>query len=347
MHLVGLGSPAQLWRRWVLLAAGHAALGRPGCEIQRHDGCGHLEDDAGRWLRMRRLAGNRAILWGHDPDDAVSAGLEADLLDSAPDWAYDADRAQSDSAWREVGHLAWHAHGSWSSTPDQLSAGTEALLSTVGTDEALHSWWRATWPDASDDQLAVVLRKPEATALAAVVGGAAASRAARQVGLGRSWAGHQLSDTAASHLRAQIYAQMRSADELVDRGHPKRPTLLRQWARVNLAGTPFRHAICAVGAGSAPLLVGSVDNDGLRKEGKRSLENVLNELRMLETDEQSGAWLFVKVSCDGRSVAMDRRYDGWPGWYLAPAAGPSLAGLHLEMAQRAPDWRPPWSTLLP
>ncbi|MDQ6641053.1 MAG: hypothetical protein M3Y66_00970, partial [Actinomycetota bacterium] len=135
--------------------------------------------------------------------------------------------------------------------------------------------------------------------------------------------------------------------ELTDRGHPKRPTLLRQWARVNVTGQPFRHAVCAVGPGSSPVFVRAAKNTGLSEPDIRSLDNVLNELRMLETDEQSGAWLFARVSCDGRSVELDRRYDTWPGWYVAPGAGPAFLGLQHEMAQRSPRWRPAWSTLLP
>lgn len=295
---------------------------------------------------MRRLAGNRAILWTHHPHLEVGESVEHVLLDSAPDWAYDAERAV---AWRDdaVGHLAWFAHGSWSSAPGPLPAAAQALLATIRTDETLAEWWRATWPEASDDRLDVVLQEPEATALAAVVGAAAASRAARQVALGRGWVGHSISDAATGQLRTQIYAQMRGGDELSDRGHPGRPTLLRQWARVNVDGLPFRHAICAVGAGSSPVFVRAANNTGLPDAGMLSLDNVLGELRMIETDEQSGAWLFARVAGDGRSVQLDRRYDTWPGWYVAPGQGPSLAGLHHEMAQRSPHWRPAWSSLLP
>lgn len=295
---------------------------------------------------MRRLGGNRAIVWSHHAGVEVGERLESELLDSAPDWAYDADRAVT---WREdaVGHLGWFAHASWSSAPGALPAGSEALLAPIASDERIRAWWRSAWPDASDDQLDVVLQQPEATALAAVVGAAAASRAARQVGLGRTWVEHQMSDAAAVHLRAQIYAQMHGALELSDRGHPKRPSLLRQWARVNVSGLPFRHAISAVGPGSTPAFVRAANNTGLDESGMRSLDNVLHELRMLETDEHSGAWLFARVSCDGRSIELDRRYDTWPSWYVAPGPGPALSGLHQEMAQRRPRWRPAWSTLLP
>jgi hypothetical protein len=167
------------------------------------------------------------------------------------------------------------------------------------------------------------------------------------VSLGRGWAEHQISDAATAHLRAQIYAQMRGAEELADRGHPRRPTLLRQWARVNVDGLPFRHAICSVGPGSSPVFTHAANNAGLGSAAIRSLDNVLGELRMAETGELSGAWLFARVGCDGRSIELDRRYDSWPGWYVAAGSSPTLAGLHHEMTQRSPRWRPAWSTLLP
>ncbi len=72
MELHTLGPPHQVWRRWVLLAAGHAAAQRAGFEIRLSDGCGLLEDGAA-WLRMRRLVGNRAVIWGHHHDLALDS----------------------------------------------------------------------------------------------------------------------------------------------------------------------------------------------------------------------------------------------------------------------------------
>ena len=344
MDLEGLGNPAALWRRWVLYAAGRAALGEGGCEIRRTDSCGHLDDGGDAWLRMRRFGGNRAVLWGHHPRLRIDGSFRDELLDTAPDWAYDVDSAH---AIRSVGFVGWYAHGSWSSVPARLPAEIGSLLAPVASDEVLRAWWRSTWPDASDERLAAVLDRPEGTTLAAVVGAAAAARAEKQVGLGRAWAGRPLSDTATAHLRQQIHLQMRSSEELGDRGHPARPTLLRQWARVHLTGAPFRHGVCAVGVEQGAAFVASATDNGLTEPALRALDNVLMELRMLETDERSGAWMFARVASDGRSVDLDRSYDTWPAWYVPPGPGPTMSSLHAEMDQRSPEWRPPWASLLP
>ena len=343
MDLQELGAPAALWRRWVLLAAGRAALGARGCEIRRHDSCAHLGDGAA-WLRMRRLGGNRAVLWGHHPDLKPDSSLRDELLDTAPDWSYDVDSAH---AVRDVGFLGWYAHGSWSSVPATMPTEIGAMLAPIACDDVLARWWHTTWPDATDDLVAAALERPEGPTLASVVGAAAALRAGKQVALGRQWAGHPLSDTATAHLREQIHLQMHSSRELGDRGHPSRPALLRQWAQVNLTGASFRHAVCALGVEHGGGFVPSSTDAGLGQAEQRSLDNVLMELRMTETDEKSGAWLFARITGDGRSAQVERAYDTWPDWYVAPAAGPTMSSLHAEMDQRAPTWRPAWARLLP
>jgi len=343
VNLQELGAPAALWRRWVLLAAGRAALGDHTCEIRRQDSCAHLGEGAA-WLRMRRLAGNRAVLWGHHPDLKPDVSLRDELLDTAPDWSYDVDSAH---AVRDVGFLGWYAHSSWSSVPSHMPDEIGAMLAPIASDAVLAEWWRTTWPDATDAHLAAVLQRPDGPTLSAVVGAAAATRAGKQVARGRDWAGRPLSATATAHLRQQIHLQMRSSVELGDRGHPARPALLRQWAHVNLTGAPFRHAVCAVGVEQGGAFVRSATNSGLADAEQRSLDNVLMELRMTETDEKSGAWLFARITSDGRSATVERAYDTWPAWYVAPAAGPTMSALHAEMEQRAPGWRPAWAGLLP
>jgi hypothetical protein len=343
VNLGDLGTPAQLWRRWVLMSAGHAALELPGFEIRRSDGCAHLEDGSA-WLRMRRLAGNRAVIWGHHPDVPPDQEFHDDLLDNAPDWSYEVDSAH---AVRDVAFLGWYAHGSWSSVPGSVPSPVARLLAPLGSDDQVAHWWRTSWPDASPDQLDALLRDPESTSLAPVVGSVGAGRAGRQIGLGRAWSTRSLSDAATAHLRSQIHLQMRSSLEIADRGHPARPALLRQWARINVSGTRFRYAVCAASTGSAPSFVPALSNNGLPEAEARSLENVLMELRMTETDPKNGAWLFAKVTGDGRTVSIDRSFDTWPAWYVSPGAGPTMAALHAEMVQRAPKWRPSWSTLIP
>ena len=215
------------------------------------------------------------------------------------------------------------------------------MLEPSRSDEVLADWWRTTWPDATAERLAAVLEGPEGPALAAVVGAASATRAGKQVALGRAWAGHPLSATATAHLREQIHLQMRSSPELGDRGHPARPALLRQWARVNLDRRPV--PACRVRRGRRArrrVRRRRRPTTGLADAEQRSIDNVLMELRMTETDEKSGAWLFARVTSDGRSAEVDRAYDTWPAWYVAPAAGPTMSALHAEMDQRAPDVAP-------
>ncbi|WP_147455958.1 hypothetical protein [Nocardioides mangrovicus] len=334
-----LGTPAQLWRRWLLLAAGHAAAGSDGVEI-RADGSGRLrtQDGAG-WLRMRRLAGNRAVLWAHHPCLAAGSGFREEMVDRAPDWSYDLDSAY---AAQHVGFLAWYAHGSWNSVPQPAPAAALGLLEPVASDEAVSAWWRSTWPAAEPDDLAAALVDPDRSTLAAVMGTRAAARAVRTLGLGEVWATRRLSDTATAHLRSQIHAQMHAAAELGGRDEVARPNLLRQWSRVNVAR--FRHTVCAVG--SATGFVHGADDVGLDDAQARSLDNVLLELRLAETDQKAGAWLFARVVGDGRSVTLERAYDGWPAWYRS-STGPSMSALVTEMDQRAPLWQPDWARLLP
>lgn len=342
MDLRDLGTATRLWRRWVLLAAGHAALDRPGFEIRRSDGCGHLEDGRGAWLRMRRLGGHRAVIWGHHPAQRPDPGFGTAVLDNAPDWAYEVDSAHGT---RNVGFVGWFAHGSWSCVPTQVPDEVAGLLAPIADDEVVTQWWHHTWPEAKESSVAAAVGQPDGPALAAVVGAAAAARAVRQVSLGSGWVGHQISDTATAHLRAAIHQQMRTGSEIGDRDRPARPPLLRQWARVNLTGATFRHAVCAVS--TTPELVAAANDTGLTEPGRRSLDNVLRELRTAETDEESGAWLFARVTGEGRGVRLERAYDSWPAWYVASGTGPTMGGLHAEMTQRAARWRPQWASLLP
>ncbi|WP_188780626.1 hypothetical protein [Marmoricola endophyticus] len=342
MDLGTLGPPATLWRRWTLLAADHAARGEPGAEVRRSDGCAHLDGPDGAWLRMRRLVGDRAVLWGHHPGLVSDARFTDEMRDSAPDWAWDPDTAH---AQRQIGFLAWHAHGQWWSVPNAVPAPVGTMLAPVSSDEALVERWGGLWPTADSRSLRALLQEPDRTGFERLVGAPGAGRAVRQVELGASWSDHRLSGTATANLRAQVHAQMRVSLELTDRGHPPRPPLLRQWARVHGRGTPLRHTVCALGTGRGHGLAAAGDDNGLTEAQLRTLDNVLVELRMAETDSHSGAWLFAQVTGDGRTVRMERAYDTWPAWYDGP--GPAMADLHSEMTERSPAWRPRWSGLLP
>ena len=68
-----------------------------------------------------------------------------------------------------------------------------------------------------------------------------------------------------------------------------------------------------------------------------------------EASTESGAWLFARVTFDGTLISFDRAFDSWPEWYrvVNPSEGPGLEDLAWEMGQRAEQWRPTWSRLLP
>jgi hypothetical protein len=90
-------------------------------------------------------------------------------------------------------------------------------------------------------------------------------------------------------------------------------------------------------------------NTRLPAASERSLTNVLSTLHREEATEESGAWLFARVTSDGVVVRFDRAFDSWPEWYQVHHAnqGPSLDDLAWEMAQRAHEWQPAWASLLP
>ena len=330
----------QLWRQWVLLAAGHEALGQPGCRL-RSDNAGEtvaeLYDDRGRWVRMRRIGADRAVVWS-----SGTQGLDPDTLwDDTPDWAVDDDTAER-WAREAVGSVAWFAHGSWAcvgAIDDEPTALLEPALSYAG----LAGWWGGAVPDVPLDRLDAALAAPNTDALSDVLDPDAARAVARVRRAGGSSA--TLSKAARVYLREEIYAQMRSSVEIGERGHPKRPVLLRQWAEVNTP-LPFRCAVYAEPDGEGTVLIRAADNAGLRKPEVASLHNVLRELRAEETSADSGAWLFARVTCDGRHVTLQRSYDSWPSWF-ASRLEPGLGALGGEMERRTPSWRPAWASLLP
>ena len=76
---------------------------------------------------------------------------------------------------------------------------------------------------------------------------------------------------------------------------------------------------------------------------------MLRSLHGEEAGDDSGAWLFARVTSDGVVVTFDRAFDSWPEWYRTThgSQGPTLEDLAWEMEQRKPHWRPAWASLLP
>lgn len=332
----------QLWRQWVLLAAGHEALRRTGCRLLA-DSSGatlaELYDDGGRWLRMRRVGSDRAVVWGRDGKSALSGDL---LADEAPDWAVDDDTA---ARWAAdgVSTVAWFRHGEWTEVAACPSDAAD-LLAPALSYAGLQEWWSGAVPGVPAKVLSQALALPNTESLSDVLDPGAVQAALaviRQAGRSRT----QLSRATGVYLREEIYAQMRASSELGVRTAPKRPVLLRQWAKVNATSLPFRCAVYAESTPDGTTLAPADDNAGLGEPQSASLHNVLRELRADEAGE-AGAWLFARVISDGRQVSMERAFDSWPGWFRTRIK-PSLTSLAAEMERRTPRWRPPWAHLLP
>ena len=124
----------------------------------------------------------------------------------------------------------------------------------------------------------------------------------------------------------------------IDRELMQRPPILVQWSRANGPGIPFEYAVMAVRGRMIPSPV----NSRLPTHVVRSLTNVLRTLHQEEASEESGAWLFARVTSDGVVVRFERAFDSWPPWYQVrhTSQGPSLEDLAWEMAQRTPALAP-------
>lgn len=300
-------SADDLWWSWAVIAT------RPdqpeGIQV------GLIEDDhvltvdhGDSWLRMQRLTGGRALLWGRTKQPPTE---EVDVLADAPDWA------SSDAVWRSTNHqapefLAWYAHDEWdSNSPGDAwedSLHLFDIMRTADRDEV-----RAARAGETD----VPLLK------------AAAGRA-------------NLSSQGAlrKRIRTQIHQQMRDAAE-VPRDLPPRPMMLERWRRVSQPAFAFFHVVAAREGTVVPLST----VPSLPREIWTSLTNVLQHLYQVESGEDSGAWLLARVAYDGQRITLDRAFDSLPVWF--DGKGPRLAVLTWEMRQRTSSWRPGWSRLLP
>jgi hypothetical protein len=311
-----------LWWSWVGLAALHRAVGNDACTFDADQLLLSLESQGG-WLRMQRTHGSRTVLWGRSqlaPDSALDARR------GAPDWALSEATEE-----RRPTFLAWHAHSEWdSSALGQDEGALQLLRSLLTVDPRIVSLGRRGLLTA--DELAAYAHG-EHLEEAAEIARQAARTAPRTSG-GSVW----------SRLRDQIHGQMRDTDD-VDRELMQRPPILVQWSRASGPGVPFEYDVMAVRGSVIP----SPLNPRLADHVVTSLGNVLSTLHREEASEESGAWLFGRVTSDGVVIRFERAFDGWPPWYQVrhSSQGPSLDDLAWEMAQRTPQWRPPWASLLP
>jgi hypothetical protein len=312
-----------LWWSWVVLAALHRAVGNDACRFSAKDMVLALDSDDGSWLRMQRTHGSRMVLWGRS---AMAPPSPPDARRGVPDWAL-SDATEE----RRPTFLAWHAHGEWDTSSPCHDEGAIHLLRPLLT---------------VDPRIVALSRDGRLTPaeLAAYAHGEHLEEAAEIARLASSLAPRTSRGSVRSRLRDQIHDQMRDTED-VDRELMQRPPVLVQWSRANGPGVPFEYAVMVV----RDRIVPSPVNSPLRLPVVRTLTNVLRSLHEEEASEESGAWLFARVTSDGVVVRFDRAFDSWPAWYQVrhSSQGPSLEGLSWEMAQRAPSWRPAWASLLP
>lgn len=320
-----LPHPEDLWWSWTVAAAGQAARGEDGIGLDTAEHVLRLATRDGSWVRMQRFRGGRAVLWGRwtdSSDDATTRSM--DPLGGVPAWALsDAVIADAD----EIGFLAWWRRGEWDTSTPVDDPGSVRLLQSV----------------LSSDPKAVRLARHGEPALTDYLPEGDHDAAMDLVGRARSCAEPATQRTIRTLLLDQIHQQMRQTRE-VGRMLTARPPVLVQWSRVHRLRLPFEYAVRTERVNLIPGLgVGR-----LPEPATASLHNVLRRLYAEEAGEESGAWLFARVTYDGATIAFDRAFDSWPGWFeTVDDPGPGLPLLRWEMEQRSPEWRPAWASLLP
>jgi hypothetical protein len=318
-----LPAAEDLWWSWVVLAALHRAVGNDACRFRSKDLLLALDAQDGSWLRMQKTQGSRSVLWGRS---ALAPESPPDARRGAPDWALSEATDE-----RLPTFLAWHAHGEWDTSAPCDDVGAVHLLRPLLT---------------VDPRIVTLGREGRLTPdeLAVYAHGEHLEEAAEIARLAAVTAPRTSHGTVRSRLRDQIHGQMRDTED-VDRELMQRPPILVQWSRASGPGVPFEYAVMAVQGRIIP----SLANSPLPAHVVRSLTNVLRTLHQEEAGEESGAWLFARVTSDGVVVRFERAFDSWPAWYQVrhTSQGPSLDDLAWEMAQRTPTWRPAWASLLP
>ena len=312
-----------LWWSWVVLAAMHGADDHETCRFDPHRLLLCLDNADGSWLRLQRTHGRRLVLWGRS---AIASGSATDARRGAPDWAL-----SEATEGRVPTFFAWHVRGEWDASTAYDDEGALQLLRPVLTvDPRAVGQIRAG--AVSPETMPSSVEEEQLEEARALVTAARADAPARPGG--STW----------SRLRDQIHGQMRDAEE-TERMLMQRPPALVQWSRINGPGVPFEYAVLVTRHGTTP----APTNTALPEAVESTLTNVLLGLHSDEASEDSGAWLFARVTSDGVVVRFDRAFDSWPGWYQVHHAdeGPSLEDLSWEMSQRGPQWRPAWASLLP
>jgi hypothetical protein len=303
-------SADDLWWSWAVVASRAGPSADVKVSLDEHQHVLRLDHGDG-WLRMQRMRGGRALLWGRTSDSPVPLRRSPDdVLRGVPDWVA-SDAVRSSCAEQAPEFLAWYAHGEWDTNTTDRWDDSLHLFDIMRT--APREDVRAARDGDADHPLLVAAR--------------GAAPLASQ-------------DSMRRRLATQIHRQMRDATE-VDRGLPDRPALLVQWLRIARPAYAFHHLVRSEEGVVKP--IHTVPR--LTAETTRRLTAVLQQIHGDEASDDSGAWLVARVRYDGVRVTLERAFDSLPAWFKAEP--PSLGALAWEMRQRTLRWRPPWTSLLP
>lgn len=367
---VDLPAPGLLWTRWATLAAALTGIGYADVWFTDEQGAHHEHD--GGWARLALLDGARAVLYGHDRDHSPTAPI--DLLAGAPDWLPWAGVSPRD----ELGFVAWHGEGRWSRARyrddlgDGLTQITGAVLSTENTlaelSDVVTEWGRHDLRTpaerdqvrAAGEQLLAAAGRGEVTGpaferllgrltepaldlkaalSAAARGGITAGTRPPRIAPGDRPAMRRVRRLSHDEHDRLVWSAMHEAAELPRPAPPATAELatLVAWLR---GRSPSGDGRCTL------LAYADATSMSTRPAASPTLTDLVRSLRRAESDPRSGRWLFLRMETTSAGFEVQRRYDSWPPWWPADAAGPWRTNLQEEMDRRTPAWRPPWTTLL-
>lgn len=322
MDVDALPEPDRLWWPFAVRAAVATTAGDGTWRYDRRYRMLRHDDGPAR-LRMHRVEGRRAVLWGTWPEHPPTAAWTG-----IPGWAT-SDVVEQGLRREGATFVAWHTRHGWdTATPDaDLSGPVTRLLEPALPERVLEA---VAAGRREESVLASLLGDADAAPALAVL---QAASAAEPPGIG-----------VRRLLAAEIRAQMAMTPER-ERLLPQRPVALVRWARVADLGWGFQYAVHLQARADGAHLEPAHGNSPLPDQFRVTLHNVLERLHLEEASDDGGGWLFARVRWDGVSVHLDRAFDSRPPW--AEDDGPSLTTLAAEMARRHPDWRPAWTRLLP
>jgi hypothetical protein len=371
-------APEELWARCGALSAAMAAVGNEHVLIDVVDGELGYDDGGGNWARLALIEGGRAVLFGLDHEYSATVGRSPplDLLAGAPAWVPWETLAPL-AADEAVGFVYWHNGAGWARTmyPEDVDDGLPSVGLPLGTDavanvvEAVRGG-AGLEPAAErllDAARAGTIGSAELAALSEErfyedEGLAAARRAGLAPGTrpprlppGGAPATRRRRRRSDDELAAELARALRGAAELPGRPRPQPgPELeaLAAWARARApAGDGRCSVLVSVRDDGASALPGEHPPARRRDEPPGALMDELAALAsaLREADAaiapEAGRWLFLRVETWAVGMDVRRAYDHRPDWWPGPA-GPGPGSLRIELARRAPEWRPGWEALL-